>query len=224
MSKQTTEKAFETHVEELLLGQSGWKSGTNAEWDKECALFPAQIFAFLQDTQPKLWKQMSDLHGAALEPMLIAALVKELHIKGTLHCLRHGFKFYGKTFRLAYFKPAHGLNYEIIDLFNKNQLTVTRQTPCHPSDHSTVDMVFAVNGMPVATCELKNPGTGQSWRRAVNQYCEDRDPRAPLFKFKSRALVHFAADPDEVHMTTRLAKERTHFLPFNRGSHPGEII
>jgi len=57
----------------------------------------------------------------------------------------------------------------------------------------------------------------------VNQYREDRDPRAPLFQFKSRALVHFAADPDEVHMTTRLAKERTHFLPFNRGSHPGEI-
>ena len=85
-------------------------------------------------------------------------------------------------------------------------------------------MVFAVNGLPVATIELKNPGTGQSWRHAVRQYREDRDPRAPLFEFKKRALVHFAADPDEVHMTTRLAREKTHFLPFNRGSHPGEII
>ncbi len=220
---QTTERAFETHVEEILLGSSGWKRGTLAEWDKERALFPARIFAFLQDTQAKLWEQMRGLHDAGLETMLIAALVKELDLKGTLHVLRHGFKFYGKTFRPAYFKPAHGLNAEILELYGKNHLTVTRQVPCHPGDNSTLDMVFAVNGVPVATCELKNPGTGQSWRRAVNQYCQDRDPRAPLFQFKSRALVHFAADPDEVHMTTRLAKERTHFLPFNRGSHPGEI-
>jgi type I restriction enzyme R subunit len=137
--------------------------------------------------------------------------------------LRHGFKFYGKTFRLAYFKPAHGLNEEVQALYAKNCLTVTRQVPCHPGKHETVDLLLAVNGLPVATCELKNPGTGQTWRHAVRQYEEDRDPHAPLFGFKTRALVHFAADPDEVHMTTRLRKEATHFLPFNRGSHPGEV-
>jgi type I restriction enzyme R subunit len=70
---------------------------------------------------------------------------------------------------------------------------------------------------------LKNPGTGQSWRSAVRQYRDDRDPLAPLFRFKTRALVHFAADPDEIHMTTRLNGAKTHFLPFNRGSDPGEI-
>ncbi|MFA7234814.1 MAG: DEAD/DEAH box helicase family protein, partial [Terrimicrobiaceae bacterium] len=86
------------------------------------------------------------------------------------------------------------------------------------------DMVLAVNGLPVATIELKNPWTGQSWRNAVRQYKEDRDPRAPMFDFKKRALVHFAADQDEIHMATRLAGEKTHFLPFNRGSHPGQII
>jgi len=187
---QTTEKAFETYVETILLNQAGWQSGTTTEWDVEAALFPARIFAFLQETQPKV---------------------------------RHGFKFYGKTFRLAYFKPAHGLNYDVLALFNKNQLTVTRQAPCHPGKHDTVDMVFAVNGVPVATCELKNPGTGQNWRHAVKQYQNDRDPAAPLFQFKKRALVHFAVDPDEVHTTTHLRKEATHFLPFNRGSHPGEI-
>jgi type I restriction enzyme R subunit len=220
---QTNEHAFETYVEELLLTRGGWKPSTNAEWDQGRALFPARVFAFLQETQPKLWDEMRALHAAGLEALLIAALVKELDLKGTLHVLRHGFKFYGKTFRLAYFKPAHGLNYEVLELYSKNRLTVTRQVPCHPADNSTVDMVFAVNGLPVATCELKNPGTGQSWRHAVKQYREDRDPRAPLFQWRSRALVHFAADPDEVHMTTRLAREETHFLPFNRGSHPGEI-
>jgi type I restriction enzyme R subunit len=124
---------------------------------------------------------------------------------------------------MAYFKPAHGLNDEVLALYAKNQLTVTRQLPCHPGKHDTVDLLFAVNGLPVATCELKNPGTGQNWRNAVGQYQSDRDPRAPLFRFKERALVHFAADPDEVHMTTRLMGNSTHFLPFNRGSHPGEV-
>ena len=223
MSGQTNERAFETHVEEILLGAGGWRSGTNAEWDKARALFPARVVAFLEETQAKLWGEMRTLHAGGLEVLVIAALVKELDLKGTLHVLRHGFKFNGKTFRLAYFKPAHGLNYEVLELYSKNRLTVTRQVPCHPGDNSTVDMVFAVNGLPVATCELKNPGTGQSWRNAVKQYREDRDPRAPLFQFKSRALVHFAADPDEVHMTTRLTREKTHFLPFNRGSHPGEV-
>ncbi len=219
---QTTEKSFESYVE-TILSRSGWQSGDRAEWDVERALFPARIFVFLQDTQPKLWEEMQKLHGAGLESLLLTTLVKELDLKGSLHILRHGFKFYGKTFRLAYFKPAHGLNYDVLDLFRKNRLTVTRQVLCHPGQHDTVDMVFALNGLPVATCELKNPGTGQNWRHAIRQYQQDRDPRAPLFQFKSHALVHFAADPDEIHMTTALRKEATNFLPFNRGSHPGEI-
>ncbi len=223
MPSQTTERAFETYVEEILLNHGGWKPGSHAEWDKERALFPAQVFAFLAETQPKLWAEMRALHGTGLEPLLLNTLVKELDAKGSLHVLRHGFKFYGKGVRLAYFKPAHGANFEILELFWKNRLTVTRQVPCHPGDNRTVDVVLAVNGLPVATIELKNFGTSGTWRNAVRQYKEDRDPRAPLFDFKRRALVHFAADPDEVHMTTRLAGEKTHFLPFNRGSHPGQI-
>jgi type I restriction enzyme R subunit len=222
MTNATNEKAFESYLEQMLQ-QGGWQSGTNAEWDKARALFPARVFAFIEATQPKLWGEMAGLHGDNLKPMLLDALVKELDIKGALHVLRHGFKFYGKLFRLAYFKPAHGLSPDVLALYAQNQLTLTRQVPCHPGDHSTVDMVLVVNGLPVATIELKNPGTGQSWRHAVRQYQADRDARAPLFDFKKRALVHFAADPDEVHMTTRLAKSKTFFLPFNRGSHPGQV-
>jgi type I restriction enzyme R subunit len=223
MSSQTNERAFEAHVEEVLHHQGGWQSGTNADWDVERALFPARVCGFLETTQPKLWAEMRTLHASGLEALIIGALVKELDLKGALHVLRHGFKFYGKTFRLAYFKPAHGLNDDVLALYAKNQLTITRQVLCHPGKHDTVDLLFAVNGLPVATCELKNPGTGQNWRHAVRQYQQDRDPRAPLFAFKSRAVVHFAADPDEVHMATRLRGEDTVFLPFNRGSHPGEV-
>ncbi|MCB9978233.1 MAG: type I restriction endonuclease subunit R [Rhodospirillales bacterium] len=223
MSKQTTEQAFESYIEEMLLARGGWQQGTNKEWDKALALFPAQVFGFLQETQTALWQDMKKQHGDGLEAMLIKTLAKELDVKGSLHVLRHGFKFYGKTFILSYFKPAHGLSPDVIALYRKNRLTVTRQVPCHPDDHSTIDMVFSINGLPVATCELKNPITGQSWRHAVRQYQSDRDPRAPLFDFKKRALVHFAADTDEIHMTTRLAKDRTFFLPFNRGDRPGQI-
>lgn len=220
---QTTEKAFESYVETILLTKAGWQTGDATGWDEARALFPTQITGFLQDTQPKLWAEMEKLHGAGLPQILVNALAKELDQKNALHVLRHGFKFYGKTFRLAYFKPAHGLNPEVLALFAMNRLTVTRQVRCHPGKNDTVDMVFALNGLPVATCELKNPGTHQTWRNAIKQYKEDRDPAAPLFKFKARALVHFAADPDEIHMATRLRKAGTYFLPFNRGSHPGEV-
>ncbi|MFN7835907.1 MAG: type I restriction endonuclease subunit R [Burkholderiaceae bacterium] len=219
---RTTEKAFETYLEQMLT-EGGWLPGTNAEWDKTRALFPARVFAFIEATQPKLWMDMAAQHGANLQPMLLDALGKELDIKGSLHVLRHGFKFYGKLLRLAYFKPAHALSPDVLELYAQNQLTVTRQVPCHPGDQSTTDMVLAANGLPVATIELKNPGTHQTWRHAIKQYQSDRDPRAPLFDFKKRALVHFAADPDEVWMATKLAKEKTFFLPFNRGSHPGQI-
>ena len=221
---QHTELAFESAIEQALLGGAGWARGDLAEWDVDLALFPAQALGFLQDTQPELWQQMRALHGGALSGMVVAALAKELDLKGALHVLRRGFKFYGKTFRLAYFRPAHGLNPEVLERYAGNRLTITRQVPCHPGRASTVDVVLAVNGLPVATCELKNPGTGQSWRHAVRQYQRDRDPRAPLFRFKARSLVHFATDPDEVHMTTRLAGRSTRFLPFNRGSHPGEVV
>jgi len=193
MSEQVNERAFETRVEETLLGPGGWRAGTNAEWNVDRALFPARVVAFLEATQPKLWAEMRGLHGAALDDLIVKALAKELDLKGMLHVLRHGFKFYGKTFRMAWFKPAHGLNEEVQALYAQNDLTITRQVRCHPGKHDTVDLVFAVNGLPVGTCELKNPGTGQSWRHAVKQYQTDRDPRSPLFAFKRRAVVHFAA-------------------------------
>ena len=222
MSTTTTEQAFETTVASLL-EEGGWRSGDRAEWDVARALFPARAVAFMQATQPEQWAAMAGLHGDNLKPLIVDALVRELDLKGTLDVLRHGFKFYGQTFRLAWFKPAHGLNPEALAQFARNELTVTRQVPCHPGGGDTLDLVFALNGLPVASCELKNPMTGQTWRSAVRQYRQDRDPNAPIFRFQKRALVHFAADPDEVHMATRLAGEQTRFLPFNQGDRPGDI-
>ena len=220
--KSTTEKAFEAYIQQTM-SDRGWQPGAVSFWDKKLGLFPEYVTDFIRDTQCALWEQMEKLHGDDLKSKIVEALVKERDNKGVLHIIRHGFKFYGKTFRLAYFKPAHGLNQETLELYKKNKLTVTRQVPCHPNDNSTIDIVLSLNGIPVATIELKNPNTNQTWKNAVWQYKNDRNPNSPLFQFKRGALVHFAADPDEVHMTTRLNRARTFFLPFNRGSHPGEI-
>ena len=222
MKYHTNERAFELTVESMLLA-GGWHAGDPTEWDVLLALFPAQIVACIRDTQPVEWAALDSLHGSNLERLIIERLSRELDSKGTLDVLRHGFRFSGRTLRLAWFKPAHGLNPEILALFESNRLTVTRQVRCHPGKNDTVDLLFALNGVPVATCELKNPMTGQNWGNAVRQYRQDRDPNAPLFRFKRRALVHFAADTDEIHMTTKLAGEATRFLPFNRGTHPGAV-
>ena len=222
MSTQTNEQAFEATVESMLV-EGGWVEGVREDWDVEGALFAESAIAFMRDTQPEQWSKAAQLLGDDLEPRIIEVLLKELDTKGSLHVLRHGFRFHGQTFRLAYFKPAHGLNEDALKRFGRNELSVTRQARCHPATGHEIDLLFALNGIPVATCELKNPMTGQSWRSAIRQYQQDREPNAPLFRFQKRALVHFATDTDEVHMTTRLQGERTRFLPFNRGSNPGGI-
>ena len=222
MTTQTTEEAFESAVGLMLL-EGGWAEGDRDEWDAERAVFPARVVAFLKADDPDRWADLSDQHGDGLEGEVVAYLVRALDLEGTLDVLRYGFRFQGKRLRIAHFRPAHRLNPDNIEDYERNELTVTRQARCHPRGNDTVDLLFALNGVPVATCELKNPLTGQSWRDAVRQYQQDRTPNAPLFRFKRRALVHFAADPDEVHMATRLAKGATRFLPFNRGSDPGAV-
>ena len=169
------------------------------------------------------------LLGPKTAATVLDGLSKELDFKGTLHVLRHGFKCYGKTFRMAYFRPNTTMNPEAAGNYAKNRLTITRQVSfisvMRKADgknrRCVIDVTLAVNGIPVVTAELKNPLTGQRAADAVRQYKDDRDGRDLLFAFKRRALVHFAVDPDEVWMTTRLRGKETHFLPFNRGNNHG---
>jgi type I restriction enzyme R subunit len=222
------ESTYESYLASTLAGH-GWAMRMCADtaWDSERAWFPGEILAFIQATQGDLWKQMAGQHGPALGGMLLSTLAKDLDQVGLLEVLRHGFKFYGKRFHIAAFKPAHGLNPETLSRYGKNALAVTRQVPCHLDEQGRerrpLDLVLSLNGLPFATVELKNPFTGQTVRDAIRQYQRDRDPRDLIFQFKKRALVHFAVDPDEVWMTTRIQGSHTRFLPFNRGSHPGTV-
>lgn len=215
------EQAFESYIEAAM--QPGWTSLSNTSFDCENALFPQEILNFLKDSQSALWAELERLNGSELSEMLISALIKERKLKGTLHILRHGFKFQGKVLRLAYFRPAHTMSIEAQKLYQSNTFQICRQVYYHPEKQQSIDIVLAINGIPIATIELKNPATGQYAKHAINQYKKDRDPAAPLLNFKSGALVHFAVDTDEAYMSTFLAKEKTRFLPFNRGSAPQEI-
>lgn len=224
-----TEHAFETAIEAGLIGTGGYAKRLPTDYDESLALFPDDVTGFLQDSQPTKWAQLEALLGAKTEATVLDSLAKELEIKGTLHVLRHGFKCYGKTFRLAYFRPNSGMNPEAAALYAANRLTITRQVAFTSvmknaegkNRRCIIDVTLSLNGLPVVTAELKNPLTGQRAADAMRQYCDARDERDLLFAFKKRALVHFAVDPDEVWMTTRLKGKETVFLPFNRGHNHG---
>ncbi|MCF8004220.1 MAG: DEAD/DEAH box helicase family protein [Chromatiaceae bacterium] len=224
-----SERDFENAIEAELTGSGGYEARSHSAYDETLALFPEDITGFLQDSQPSKWTALEALLGPKTATTILSSLSKELDLKGTLHVLRHGFKCYGKTLRVAYFQPNTRMNPEAAAQYAKNRLTITRQVgftsvlkrPDGQHRRCIIDLTLAVNGLPVATAELKNPLTGQRAADAVRQYQQERDARDLLFAFKQRALVHFAVDPDEVWMTTRLNGKDTHFLPFNRGHAQG---
>jgi type I restriction enzyme, R subunit len=217
-----TEKAFESAIEDHLLTVGGYVRGNPATFDRERALDPTEFLAFVQATQPETWQALEKLHGPSTAAVLVDDLAKTLDgPAGALAVLRHGFKCFGKPVRAAYFAPAHGLNPQSQRLYAANRLTVTRQLRYSTRHDKSLDLTLSLNGIPVATAELKNPLTGQTAEHAKHQYQTDRDPRERLFEFKRRALVHFAVDPDVVWMTTRLDGPKTTFLPFNLGNSTG---
>ena len=224
-----TERAFETAIEVGLTSSGGYETRKPSAYDEALALFPDDVSDFLRDSQPAKWRALEALLGPKTAVTVLDGLSKELELKGTLHVLRHGFKCYGKTFRMAYFRPNTRMNPEAAQNYARNRLTITRQVAFTSvmkkadgkNRRCIIDVTLAVNGIPVVTAELKNPLTGQRAAHAMRQYEDERDERDLLFAFKKRALVHFAVDPDEVWMTTRLRGKETDFLPFNRGNNHG---
>jgi type I restriction enzyme R subunit len=216
----TTEAAFETVVEDGLLA-NGYEAIPSAAFDRERAIFPDVVLDFIRATQPETWSRLQALHGAKTGERVFADLCRWMDTYGSLATLRHGFKCYGRTLRVAYFKAAHGLNPALEERYAANRLGVTRQLHYSLKSGKSLDLVLSVNGIPIVTIELKNQFTGQTMEEAKRQYRQDRDPRERIFEFTKRTLVHFAVDTDDVQMTTRLAGDATEFLPFNRGNGGG---
>ncbi len=217
----TNEKSFEDAIEQSLIEHGGYIKGNPANFNHEFALDISILLKFIQETQKEEWDKLSLIHGNEVEKKFLYRLNQELENRGMLDVLRNGITDYGKKFKLAYFKPVSRLNPETQKLYDKNILTVTRQVHYSVKDESSIDMLLSVNGLPVATIELKNQFTSQNVDNARMQYNYDRDERELLFQFKKRALVHFAVDTDEVYMTTRIQGSKTRYLPFNKGNNSG---
>lgn len=217
MPGKGTELAFEDAIEAWLLDAGGYVKGLPASFDAALGLDTAELLRFVRSTQQAAWLKLIGLHGgeAAAQAKFFERVARQLDQRGTVDVLRHGVVDLGVKFELAYFKPAHGLTPELVERYEANRLGVTRQLPFDPGSTKTLDLCLMVNGIPVATAELKNHLTGQTVEHAKAQYRKDRDPKNVTLA--RRAVVHFAVDPDLVFMTTRLDGARTEFLPFNRG-------
>lgn len=221
--KKHTEIRFEEAIEYYLTEMTKeYIKGDPREYDNQTAIFPNDVISFISGSQPAYWKHIVEYNGAKSNEVLLSSLVKELDNKGSLYVLRHGFKCFGRTFRLGYFKPNTNLNPEAWEDYRKNVVKIYRQVHFSMNNENlSLDVVIAVNGIPVVTMELKNPLSGQNVENAKKQFKEDRDPRELIFQFKKRSLVHFAVDTEEVYMTTKLEGADTFFLPFNKGFNLG---
>jgi len=221
MTLGATERKFEGAIEAFLLERGGYAKGDARKFDRALGLDPGEALAFVQATQPDAWRELAQRHGGELvaQPNFLKRLAAELDERGTVDVLRHGLKDLGVELRLAYFRPAHGLTAALMARYDANRLLLVRQLAFAADETKTIDLALLVNGIPVATAELKNPITGQNVEHAITQYRRDRDPQNVTLA--RRAVVHFAVDPDLVAMTTKLRGEATQFLPFNRGSEEG---
>ena len=228
MSDLHKEHHFETEICECLATQ-GWLYAENdaSRYDRALALFPDDVIGWIQQTQPKAWDVLTKNHGAQASAVLCKRLRISIDQHGTLAVLRHGIEMLGlrQTLSLAQFKPALAMNPDILAKYAANRLRVVRQVRYSLHSENALDLVFFLNGIPVATVELKSDFT-QSVEDAVDQYRFDRQPRPkgqsaaePLLSFPNGALVHFAVSHSETMMTTKLEGPGTHFLPFNRGDH-----
>lgn len=208
------------------LAAHGWLYAEKdaADYDRGLALFPADVLAWVKETDPDAWETLTKNHGASAESILLKRLRDALDKSGTLHVIRNGFDVLGlrKPLRMAQFKPALSMNPDIMERYASNRLRVVRQVRYSLNNENSIDLVLFLNGVPVATVELKTDNT-QSIDDAVAQYTNDRNPhpkgqeREPLLSFPLGALVHFAVSSSRVKMTTKLAGFGTSFLPFDLG-------
>ncbi len=223
MVSQTNEAALETHIENAL-AKDGYCIGNPADFDREFAIDGKLFWQFLEATQPKELAKLKDRPN--WQRQLLERLNKKIKKDSVLAVLKTGLDIDDAHFDLLYRLPYNDLNPEVVANFAANIFSVTRQV--HYSQglgssdtFKSVDMVLFVNGLAIATLELKNPWTGQNVHNAIKQYRTNRDPREPLFEF-GRCLVHFAVDPDEAYMCAQLAGNDSNFLPFNKGFNFGK--
>jgi len=209
---------MEAAIEADLIAAGYFKREPSA-YDKSLCLDTELLLNFIIATQKDKWEAYQKQLGGRAKDALFTKIKEEIEKRGTLALLRKPFASYGVYFDLAYFKPASGLNESYKKKYQNNIFSVMRQVKYSQKNENSLDMVLFLNGMPLATLELKDrmTGSGYNVENAIRQYQNDRDSREPLFKY-GRCCVHFAVDEEQVFMTTHLRDQKTVFLPFNKGN------
>ncbi|MBL8288003.1 MAG: type I restriction endonuclease subunit R [Rubrivivax sp.] len=226
MSKIHHECELERHIVEQL-DAADWLVGDSTGYDRARALYPEDVIGWLRDSQPQAWARLEALNGAGTEAAALDRLVKMLESKdgGTVEVLRRGFAVAGGgVLAMSQPLPEDERNATVIARYKANRLRVVPQLVYSLDKADRIDLAFFINGIPVATVELKTDFT-QSVEIAMQQYRKDRPPRSettgraePLLAFRRGAVVHFAMSDSDIRMSTKLAGDATFFLPFNRGN------
>lgn len=221
------EKQFEQDIESYLVSLAGgWQKATDAGYraaaSSGMALDIETLSGFVKATQPIAWQRLEKQSGETPERKFYKAFENAVSNDGLISVLRHGFKHRGIEFRVCYFKPESTLNDVAVKRYQQNVCQCIRQWHYSEQNNNSVDMMLAINGIPVVAIELKNQLTGQCVDHAKRQWMFDRDQRELAFRMNHRVLVFFAVDLYEAVMTTKLNGQKTSFLPFNQGSNgPG---
>jgi type I restriction enzyme R subunit len=211
------EKTFQKYIQDYLVTNQGYLLGDRNQFNRDFAFDTTQLFAFMEETQPKAMAKLREIHKPDFEGKFLANLSRQIEMHGMYHVLRKGWSDYGQHLRLAYFEPASKMNAELYALYEMNRFSVTEELVYQKDDANRIDLVIFLNGVPIFAFELKTETTGQNVENAMNQWKFDRSPKDKLFQFKQRVLVCFAMDTSQVYMTTRLDGGSTRFLPFNLG-------
>lgn len=239
-SDQANEHTFQNYIIDKLIS-NGWLLGKPEKYNRKLALYEEDLLEFVKETQDSQWQKYCKLYPNNPEQKFLEKVAsqlnkadpnaanKEMRTCGTLGVLRHNVRDRGTSFSLCQFKPEHDLNPDTLARYKKNRLRVVPELVYSPWETKAwrIDLVLFVNGLPIATLELKSEFK-QAVERAIKQYKTTRPPidpvskkPEPLLTFKRGALVHFAVSQYEVYMTTKLEGENTSFLPFNKGTKDG---
>lgn len=219
MFSKTNEEALESSIEKYLLDNLGYIKGHSKDFNKEYAIDEIRLFDFLEISQKDELEKLK--RDSDYKQKILYQLSKMISKYGVLKILKKGISIADANFTLFYPAPLISSGDETRKKFSQNQFSVTRQLTYSTQNPSLeIDMVIFINGLPIITIELKNSamsGYGQSAKyHGINQYKKDRDPKDRLLNF-ARCLVHFTFDTDEAYMSTKLEKDKTIFLPFNKG-------
>ncbi len=225
MSNVHHEKEFGSAMVAALLDR-GWREANPEDYRPDLGLDTNELFTFIGRTQPDEWYELANVYGGQAEAQrgFARRLDQAIAEHGVLHVLREGVKDRGVKLRVAYFRPNLVAGPAILAPYKANRLTVVRELPYATKQADwghRLDLTLFLNGIPLATAELKNPLTGQGVEHAKEQYRTDRDPTELIFA--KRVVANFAVDPDLVFVATQLKGKNTRFLPFNTGSEgPGQ--